>query len=100
MLARWTAEHVPFSIRSVNRLIALQSLVLARVLTTGDRRRRRRMEERAVALYFCCDERRNLPDMRSSSMIFMNVHVKRAPDRHLLGQHWDERSIAGSDESG
>ena len=33
------------------------------------------MEGRTVALDFRCDESRNLPDMRRSSMIFVNVHV-------------------------
>jgi hypothetical protein len=34
------------------------------------------MEESMVALDFRCDESRNLPDMRGSSMIFVNVHVQ------------------------
>jgi hypothetical protein len=45
------------------------------------------MEESMVALDFRCDESRNLPDMRGSSMIFVNVHVQGTRKRHLLGQH-------------
>jgi hypothetical protein len=58
------------------------------------------MEESMVALDFRCDESRNLPDMRGSSMIFVNVHVQGARKRHLLGQHWSERRVTGCDESG
>jgi hypothetical protein len=53
-----------------------------------------------VALDFRCDESRNLPDRRGSSMIFVNVHVKGARERHLLGQHRSERWVAGCHESG
>jgi hypothetical protein len=53
-----------------------------------------------VALDFGCDERRNLPDVRGASMIFVNVHVKGARQRHLFGQHRSERWIAGCNESG
>jgi len=42
------------------------------------------MEERTVALDFRCDESCNLPDMRGSPMIFVNVHVEGARKRHLL----------------
>ena len=58
------------------------------------------MEERAVALDFRYDERRNLPDMRSSPMIFVNVHVKGTRKRHLLGQYRSECWITGCDEGG
>jgi hypothetical protein len=34
------------------------------------------MEERTVALDFRCDESRDLPDMRSLPMIFVNLQVK------------------------
>ena len=34
-----------------------------------------RKEERTVMLDFGCDEIRDLPDMRGSSVIFVNVHV-------------------------
>ena len=57
------------------------------------------MEERMVALDFRCDESRNLPDMRGSSMIFMNVQVIGARKRHLVRQHRNERRVAGCDES-
>jgi hypothetical protein len=58
------------------------------------------MEERMVALDFRCDESCNLLDMRGSSMIFVNVHVKAQHNRQLLGQHRNERWVAGCDESG
>ena len=53
-----------------------------------------------VALDFRCDESRNLSYMRGSSIIFVNVHVKGARKRHLLGQHRSERWVAGCNESG
>jgi hypothetical protein len=34
-----------------------------------------RNEERTVMLDFGCDERRDLPDVRGSSVIFVDVHV-------------------------
>jgi hypothetical protein len=52
-----------------------------------------------VALDFRRDESGDLPDGRVSSMIFVNVHVKGARQRHLLGQHRDERRVTGCDES-
>jgi len=58
------------------------------------------MEERMVALDFRCDESGNFPDMRRSSVIFVNVHVKGTRERHLLGQHRSERGVTGCDESG
>jgi hypothetical protein len=39
--------------------------------------RRWRKEQRTVALDFGGDESCDLPDMRGSSVIFVNVHVKR-----------------------
>jgi hypothetical protein len=58
------------------------------------------MEKRTVTLYFRYDESRNLPDMRGFSMIFVNVQVKSARQRHLLGQHRSEHWVTGCDESG
>jgi hypothetical protein len=58
------------------------------------------MEESAVALDFRCDESRNLPDMCGPFKIFVNVHVKGARDRHLVGQHRNERWVPGGDKGG
>ena len=41
-------------------------------------------EERTVALDFRYDERCNIPDMRRSPVIFVNVHVKGTCKKHLL----------------
>ena len=60
----------------MRRAVELASLVLMRVLATGDRRCRRRLEERTVALDFRCDESCNLPDIRGLPMIFVNVQVE------------------------
>ena len=78
----------------------LQLPVLVHVLTTGGRTGRRRKEERMIALYFRCDESCNLPDMRGASLIFVNVHVKGARNRHLLGQQRNKLGVIGCEVSG
>jgi hypothetical protein len=44
-------------------------------LRLAPRWRRWRKEQRTVTLDFGCDESRDLPDMRGSSVIFVDVHV-------------------------
>ena len=54
---------------------ALEPLVLRMFSRLAPRGCLWRKEERTGTLDFGCDESRDLPDMRGSSVIFVNVHV-------------------------
>src|ERR1700756_871576 len=79
--------------------IALGVRALLLILATGGRTCRWYMEESAVALDFRCDESRNLPDMCGPFKILVNVHVKGARNRHLVGQHRNQRWVPGCNKS-
>jgi hypothetical protein len=81
-------------------LLALEALVLGIFLRLAPRWSRWRKEERTVTLDFGCDESCDLPDMRGSSVIFVNVHVQGARNRYLLGQQRNELWAARCEESG